>query len=269
VPFTEANGVRLYYEIEGTGPRLLCISGTGSDLRNRPRLSDGPIAAQFEALIYDQRGLGQSGVPEGPYSMAQYADDAAALLDAVGWKDCLVFGASFGGMVAQELALRHPGRVRRLVLACTSSGGAGGSSYPLHEMAALAVDQRFIRQLEITDTRWDEAWRAEHPAQVDVFRDLFKPDAPDVTDEATRGAALQLEARRHHDTADRLGQISCPTLIAAGRFDGLAPPANSEFLAQAIPGAELAFFDGGHIFLLQDPTALPAVIAFLSRGEDG
>jgi 3-oxoadipate enol-lactonase len=232
-------------------------------------MSDGPIAAAFEALIYDQRGLGQSEVPEGPYSMAQYADDAAALLDAVGWDDCLVFGASFGGMVAQELVLRHPARVRRLVLACTSSGGAGGSSYPLHELAALDPDERAIRQMEILDTRWDAEWRHGHPALVAGMMERFRIAPPDVEDDSTRGPALQLEARSHHDTADRLGAITCPTLVMAGRSDGVAPLANSEFLAAAIPGAALAVFDGGHLFLVQDPTALPAVMTFLSRGEDG
>ena len=84
----------------------------------------------FEVLAYDQRGLGQTEVPEGPYTMAEYADDAAALIAAVGWDDCAVVGVSFGGMVAQELAIRHPGRVRRLALCCTSSGGAGGCLVP-------------------------------------------------------------------------------------------------------------------------------------------
>ena len=77
------------------------------------------------------------------------------------------------------------------------------------------------------------------------------------------GTRLQLEARRHHDTAARLGAITCPTLVCGGRFDGIAPPANSQFLAGAIPGARLAMFDGGHIFFMQDPTAFPAMVRFV------
>jgi len=101
VPFAPVNGIDLYYERAGAGQRLLFISGTGADLRRSPRLTDGPPFAAFELLQYDQRGLGQSAVPAGPYTMADYADDAAGLLDAVGWEACHVFGVSFGGMVAQ------------------------------------------------------------------------------------------------------------------------------------------------------------------------
>ena len=78
------------------------------------------------------------------------------------------------------------------------------------------------------------------------------------------GPRLQLEARSHHDTAERLGEIGCPTLVCGGRYDGIAPPANSEYLAAHIPGARLELFDGGHIFFMQDPTAMPAIIDFLS-----
>jgi 3-oxoadipate enol-lactonase len=259
----QANGIELYYELSGTGERLLFISGTGADLRRAPRLTDVPAFAGFELLQYDQRGLGQSEVPDGPYSMADYGNDAAALLDAVGWDQCLVAGVSFGGMVAQELAIRHPERVRRLVLACTSAGGAGGASYPLHELVGLDAEASLAQRLELIDTRWDDAWQEANPETVRMIAEGFQLGGDGEA--AAQGPLRQLEARSHHDTAERLGQIRCPTLVCGGVYDGIAPPANSEFLAQAIPGAELAFFDGGHGFFMQDPEAIPAIVDFLRR----
>jgi 3-oxoadipate enol-lactonase len=265
-----ANGVSLYYEMTGSGDRLLSISGTGGDLRQTPRITDGPFAEAFEILAYDQRGLGQSSVPPAPYGMADFADDAAALLDVFGWDDCLVLGVSFGGMVAQELALRHPGRVRRLALACTSAGGAGGSSYPLQELFQLDPENRSAQQMELLDTRWDAAWRAAHPDQVRLIAErMLSGRGEDAGGDPGVGLKNQLAARAGHDTADRLAAITCPTFVSGGRFDGIAPPANSEFLARTIPGARLALYDGGHIFLVQDAAAIPDIIAFLLGEERG
>jgi 3-oxoadipate enol-lactonase len=266
VPFARANGIDLYYELAGAGELLLFISGTGADLRRSPRLTEGTQFAAFELLQYDQRGLGQSAVPAGPYTMADYADDAAGLLDAMGWEASLVLGVSFGGMVAQELAIRHPERVRRLVLACTSPGGEGGASYPLHELVGLDVQAALDKRLLLLDTRWDAAWRADNPEMVAMFTEGFQLGGPESG--LGEGPALQLEARRHHDTSARLEQIGCPTLVCAGRYDGLAPPANSEFLATKIPGAELVLFDGGHIFFMQDPAAMPTMLDFLGAAPD-
>ena len=266
MPFADANGVSLYYEMAGTGERLLCISGTGSDLRQSPRPTDGPLAENFEVLGYDQRGLGQSSVPPWPYAMADFASDAAALLEAVGWNNCLVMGLSFGGMVAQELAIRHPERVRRLVLACTSAGGAGGASYPLQDLVALPPDERAARRMEIIDTRWDEEWRKANPEMVQMFSQQGGMGGEGKDGTPPQGLTNQLLARAGHDTSSRLGGITCPTMVCGGRFDGIAPPANSAFLASSIPGARLEMFDGGHGFFLQDPTAMPAIIAFL-RGD--
>jgi 3-oxoadipate enol-lactonase len=263
VPVARANGIDLYYELAGAGERLLLISGTGADLRRSPRLADGAQFASFELLQYDQRGLGRSAVPPAPYTMADYADDAAGLLDAVGWGACVVLGVSFGGMVAQEVAIRHPARVRRLVLACTSAGGSGGASYPLHELIGLDAQAALDQRLQLIDTRWDAAWRADNPETVAMIAEGFQLGGPDGA--PSEGPLRQLEARRHHDTSARLAQIGCPTLVCGGRYDGIAPPANSEFLAETIPGAQLALFDGGHAFFMQDPAAMPAIASFLRQ----
>ena len=266
MPFTTANGLRIYFERAGSGSPLLFISGTGGDLRVKPNVFDGPLPKSFDLLAYDQRGLGQTEKPDAPYSMADYADDAAALMADQGWDEALVLGASFGGMVAQELALRHPARVKRLVLACTSPGGAGGASFPFHDIEHLKGEARGRHMIAISDTRRDEAWAATHPDQYALFVAMGASEP--FADEPGRamGAHRQLVARAEHDTWDRLPQIACPTLIAAGRYDGIALPATQEKMAARIPDAELTFFEGGHMFMIQDRAALPAMTAFLGGG---
>lgn len=259
--------IEIYYELAGQGPRLLFISGTGSDLRVSPNVFDGPLTRHFQVLAFDQRGLGRSSKPPGPYSMAGYADDAAGLMDALDWDDAAVMGVSFGGMVAEELALRHPERLRALVLACTSAGGAGGASYPLHELADLPEHERVSRQLTLADVRRDATWRAENPQRWAALVDAARQGRPmlsaEEAAEQAAGARAQLEARRHHDAWARLPELELPVLVAGGRHDGIAPPANQEALARRIPGAELMMFDGGHLFMIQDRSAYPAMIQWL------
>ncbi|MCG8592479.1 MAG: alpha/beta hydrolase [Proteobacteria bacterium] len=237
MPFVRLRDLRCYYERKGEGPRVLVLSGTGGDLRKRPSLMDSPLAERFELLCHDQRGLGQSERPDVPYSMADYAEDAAALLDAVEWPSCAVLGISFGGMVAQELAIRFPERVERLVLCCTASGGEGGSSYPIHELTDLPTEERLARFLEIQDRRLTPAWQAEHPDEVARFRALFDPARDPGAGEPGReaGARRQLEARAQHDTWDRLDRIAVPTLCCGGGYDNQAPPDRMQALARRIP----------------------------------
>ena len=263
LPFIQANNISLYFERAGVGPRLLFISGTGADLRNKPSMLDGPLAKAFEVLVYDQRGLGRSDKPDHPYSMADYADDAAALMATQGWDDALVIGASFGGMVAQELALRHPGRVRRLVLACTSPGGAGGASFPFHEIGHLHGEARARRLIPISDTRQDQAWSE---ANLELYAGMLAMGSADpFAEESGRamGAQRQLEARAGHNVWDRLPKIGIPVFIAAGKYDGIALPQTQLSLAMQIPGSTLRFFEGGHMFMIQDRTAFPAMVDFL------
>lgn len=265
MPFTPVRDIEIYYERQGRGPRLLSISGTGGDLRRRPNIFDSPLAAHFDILSYDQRGLGQSSRPDIPYTMADYADDAAGLLDALGWESCGVMGVSFGGMVAQELALRHPARVARLVLACTSSGGAGGASYPLHTLPPLSPAEKARWQIPVADTRLDGAWQAANPAEFQALIDLAVEGSRIGADEPNRqiGARRQLEARAGHDTWDRLPSLRMPTFICGGRYDGIASPANLEALHRQISGSRLEFFAGGHGFLVQDARAYAGIVEFL------
>ncbi len=269
MPWVRVRDIRLYYQLQGAGPRLLFIPGSGGDLRAQPNPFHWPPARHFQMLSYDQRGLGRSDKPPGPYTMAQYADDAAGLLEAVGWSRALVAGYSFGGMVAQELALRHPERVERLVLISTTAGGAGGSSYPLHRLAHLSLPARARRLARLSDLRRHPAWQQTHPAQFEEICRQWLAELSPGADEPGRAQGLrwQLEARRHHDTWERLPSLRIPTLVCAGCYDGIAPPQAQQALARRIPGARLAWFEGGHRFFQRDPTAWSTITAFLSGRE--
>lgn len=264
MPYAHLNGLKFYYERAGSGPRLLFISGSGGDLRHQPNVFASPLARAFDLVAYDQRGLGRSDKPDERYTMAQYADDAAGLMDHLGWEDAAVIGVSFGGMVAQELVLRHPAKVRRLVLACTSPGGAGGSSYPFHEIEHLKGEDRARHMMPISDTRRDAAWAAANPQDYQRFIQMAAADPYAAEPGRDVGAHRQFEARKHHDTWDRLPRIGCPVMIAAGKYDGIALPDTQEKMAARIPGAVLRWFEGGHLFLMQDRAAYPAVVGFLT-----
>ena len=142
MPFIQTRTLNTYFEMAGSGVPLLVINGTGGDLRKKPTIMDSPLTAGFNVISYDQRGLGQSEKPANGYTMAAYAEDAAALMDSLELESAHVLGLSFGGMVAQEFALAYPNRLKRLALFCTSPGGAGGISYPLDELEHLDLETR-------------------------------------------------------------------------------------------------------------------------------
>lgn len=265
MPFIEAGDIRVYYEMKGEGRPVLSISHTGGDLRLQPNIFGSPLAEHFKVLGYDQRGLGQTDKPDGPYTMAGYADDAANLMDALGWERAHVLGISFGGMVAQEFALRHSGRVENLVLICTSPGGEGGASYPLHTFASLSPEARTEAYISLLDTRHDGAWQKAHSEDTARFAAFMRENAERFADEPGRadGSARQLEARIHHDTFDRLHGITVPTFIAGGRYDGIAAPDNQRAMAGQIQGSALEFFEGGHLFFVEDKSAFPRIIDWL------
>jgi len=265
MPFIPVRDIDIYYETAGTGPRLLYICGTGADLRNKPNIFDSALADEFEILAFDQRGLGQSSRPDIPYSMADYARDIDGLLDALNWQSCHVMGISFGGMVAQELAIRYPQRINRLVLCCTSSGGIGGHSYPFHELVDLTPEEMNAAFISISDTRHDNNWQVENPAEYQAILDLGNSrNAGAGEPNREIGARRQLEARIDHDTYDRLPQINLPVFIAGGSYDGVAPADNLRAIQRQIAGAQLEFFQGGHDFYDHDPGAYRRIAEYLN-----
>jgi pimeloyl-ACP methyl ester carboxylesterase len=263
MPILEANGIDVYYERSGGGPPLLFVNGSMSTLEHtRPMVE--VYAARFDVIAHDQRGLGQTSIPPGPYTMADYASDALALLDRLGVERFRMVGTSFGGMVAQEIAVTAPERIERMALLCTSSGGEGGASYPLHTLRDLSPEDARERSMTLMDSRFDEEWLATHPLDRLLTEGMASRATTEEGSEAARGEREQLEARKGHDVWDRLPRVACPTLVAAGRYDGIAPPANGKAIAAQITNAELRLYEGGHAFFAQDKSAFPEILEFLA-----
>ncbi|GLQ06950.1 alpha/beta fold hydrolase [Sneathiella chinensis] len=264
--FADLGTHRLFYKLQGNGPRLLLITGTNSDTRHQPSIYDAPGAGRFSLLNFDHRGMGQSTSPTEDPSMESYADDIARLLDHVGWDSAAVMGISFGGMVAQHFALRHPERVKRLVLCCTSSGGAGGASYPLHELQHLSAEGYAATIMKLMNVTHTDEWQAKYPARARQTFDYYYQGANAVFNDPVKFDAMkkQFAARAKHDLHDALRGLAVPTLVAAGKHDGVARPENAEALADVIPDARLKIFNGGHFFLREDPKAWPTVFGFLA-----
>ena len=267
MPYTSTADIRIHYQRNGKGCAVLFLGGVGGDLRSKPNVFDSPLADRFDILSLDQRGTGLTDKPDVTYTMAQYAQDAEAVMDALDWDSAHVVGVSFGGMVAQELALRSPQRVRSLVLCCSAAGGAGGSSYPIHELSSLSPDERSRKMLAIGDTRYNEAWQAEHPEETGQMLQEAAVNASPFLKEpgGITGITRQMEARSHHDCYDRLPSIRVPTLVCGGKYDGQATPEAVRNLQGQIQGAELRFFEGGHRFLSQDPEAYEVITKFLEH----
>lgn len=261
------NGIDVWYEVHGRDaddcPWLLNIGGSGGDLR-RTFPDRSPLNEQFRVVSYDQRGLGRTSKPDADYSMADYADDAAGLIDTVVGTGCHVIGTSFGGMVALNLALRRPDLVDRLALLVTSPGGEH-ASYRLPELAEMEPDDAFRTRMKLLDRRWDPSADEPIPDLGAVYDFIVEQQQTTPPPEVAAGLVRQLGARDGHDVVGDLGDIAHRTLVCAGRYDDLAPVANSEVLADRMPRARLEVFDGGHLMMFQDSRVWPTVIDFLTE----
>lgn len=251
--FVTANGVRLRLAVAGSGPPVMFLFGSGAagTIENAKPLVDR-LTDRFTVACPDQRGLGGSEIPPGPWSMADYAADAFGIADHLGWPRFSLIGLSFGGMVGLEMAVTDPGRIDRMVLWGTSPGGPA-HSYPLHLLNDLPADERHRMFAELMDTRLAGHHGSNSPEEQFVTTVIECGGSPWRAADGSQpspGVAMQLEARRGHNVIDRLDRITCPTFIGAGMFDGLAPVANAKAMRDGIRNAELRTYHAGHFFYL-------------------
>ncbi|MEL7608951.1 MAG: alpha/beta hydrolase [Bacillota bacterium] len=261
MPKATANGLKISYEIRGSGPNLLFINGIGADMKTPIGLFNSPMVEHFTVLAYDPRGLGESEGPEAACTMADLAEDAAQLAKSVGWDKYHVFGASMGGMVAQELAIRHPDAVDKLVLAVTHSGGENGAPSIVDKMWDLSPEELLL----LSDTRQDAAWAAAHPgalesmqAQTARMKAFFEADPS-----RARGYRNQAAAVLGHDTTARLHLIAARTLAFNGKYDGGVPVAAAKIMAERIGDCRFELVEHGHGSWFFDPDVWEMVVEFL------
>jgi len=259
MPFVENQGAKIYWDEEGSGEPLLLIMGLSYPSymwhRTRPVL-----AKRYRTIALDNRGVGQSDVPPGAYSIALMASDAAAVLDAAHVQGAHVFGVSMGGMIAQEFALQYPDRVLSLILGCTASGG------PHAVQAEPAALQTLTRQgmtpeqakEAIIPFIYDPATPRERIDEDMAIRMKWYP--------TPQGYMGQLQGIMSWEAYSRLARITAPTLVIHGETDRLVPAANGRLIAERIPGAKLVMIPrASHIFETDQPGAAhQAILEFLA-----
>jgi pimeloyl-ACP methyl ester carboxylesterase len=252
VPLLKAGDVELSYERSGDGPPLVLIMGMSGTLMHwgEPLLSR--LRTDFETIVYDHRGVGESSRIGAPFTVAALADDTAALMDALELDSAHVMGISMGGMVAQELALRHPERLRSLVLGCTYAGGEGGAltgEEVLRQLAEAMVSgdrQRAIR------TAWEANVSPGFVSNGQAYASFLEIGTAHAVPVAV--IMEQMRAIAAHDTSGRLADITAPTLVVHGTEDQMLPVSNAHVIAARIPGARLEIFEGvGHLFFWEEP----------------
>lgn len=259
MPEVAANGIRLHYQSEGSGPPVVLVSGLSYGLWTW-RWVAPLLSGAHRVVCLDNRGMDGSEKPPGPYSTPQMAMDVLALLDALELPACTLVGLSLGGFIAQEAALARPERVERLVLMATSFGGPDclpPSPPALEAMMNREGGPRAIaeRGLAINTA---PGFASRHP---DRAAEYFRyRERPGMTAESYQA---QLAAGIHHDTRARLSGLRMPVLILHGDQDQVSPPGNAELMARRIPGARIQMLEGaGHFLPMERPEEVAEAIAY-------
>ena len=257
------NGIELAYQLRGHGAPLVMVHGAQGDQTSFDGLA-AEFSNRYRVLTFDQRGAGLSDQPDMPYSIAMLADDTAALLDHLELSPAHVFGISMGGTIAQELALRHPAKVRSLMLGCTTPGGphairnSGAALTNAYSTQSMTAEERGRALAEAAFTK---GYLARHPEVIASMIAARRERPIDTTALGHRMSAIV-----GFDAYDRLPQILCPTLVIAGKDDALISWENSGIIAERIPGAKLVILEpAGHSFWVeQTDRTVKAIADFLA-----
>ena len=265
MPTAHVNDVTLKYRIDGDGDdTVVLINGLADDLETWAYQTPALVEAGYRVLTFDNRGIGGSDMPPGPYTSRQLADDAAALVERLGIGDFHLMGVSMGGMVAQELVLAHPQKVRSLTLSNTYAAPGPFCSRMFALWADIAVSMgvpavmRDVLLWAFTVPFFEDPERADELAEFEA--EMAGHPQP------VEAYLAQLSVIQTHDTTDRLGRINTPTLVVTGEQDILIPVLLSRRLHAAIPGAEWATVDGAHAAIWESPDVFNTTfLAFLER----
>ena len=257
------NGVEIAYELRGGGEPIVMIHGAQGDQSMFNGMASD-FAGEYRVLTFDQRGSGLSGKPDMPYSIAMLADDTAALMDHLGIARAHIIGVSMGGMIAQEFALRHPQKVRSLVLGCTTAGGpksvrlGGAALTSAYSTAAMTPE---ARGKALAEAAFTKGYLEQHP---EVIASMIESRRSRPIDNSA--FPHRMKAAQEHNTYDRLGEIRSPTLVITGKDDALISWENSRILADCINGAEQVILEpAGHCFWMEQPKQSHAAIAGFIR----
>jgi pimeloyl-ACP methyl ester carboxylesterase len=256
--------VWLSWRAHGEGEPVLMIMGFMGSAKAWFRLLPH-VSGSHRAIVFDNRGTGDSDRPAGLWSMEDLVGDALAVLDAAGHESAHLVGVSMGGMIAQHLALDHPDRVRSLSLICTRPGQPESTSWRMVASVALRPFVGPGRTFPIVaPLLYSERTRRDRPdVLAEDLRMRFSDQAPSAT------ALGQLAAMRSHDTRERLQELEMPVLVMHGEEDALIPPENGRELARLIPGAELVLLsDCGHLVATDaEEEAAEALLGFIGRSR--
>jgi len=250
MPMANINGININYKVQGQGEPLIMIMGAGSN-QSGWRYQIGSFKKYFRTITFDNRGVGKSDKPTGPYTMKMMADDTIGLMDHLNIEKAHILGGSMGGMIAQELAINHPERVDKLVLACTfarrdEKSGFSSEINKAIEAYAASRDEASQRRLfsvfmDSVSNKW--SYRVLILPLMKIAIRFFAPP---------KGVAEQFEAVLAHDAADRLGMIKASTLVITGTEDRAIKPISSEVIASLVPNAKLVkVLGGGHNFHIE------------------